>query len=439
MSTNSQPEERSLEDLENEIATLSATIQAATFQLIVLIGEMDRRDGWADPLDPNGFRSCAHWLAYRVGMSLSTARQHVRVARKLPDLPLISEAFSKGELSYSKVRAVTRIAELDSEEQLLEFARAGTASHVEKLVRRFRKANVEQETDRAVEQLQSRHLVTYFDNDGMLVVQGRLAPEQGALLLKALEVSTDELRDFQNGSAEPSPAVDDVEVSGDKMRADALARVAERALQCDAAESSNSDRFQVVVHVDAEVLADPSSDGRCELEDGPALAPETVRRLACNASVSTMAHGPDGELIPGRKTRVISTTLRRALRSRDGTGCVFPGCNCRGRDAHHIESWADGGPTVLENLVSLCRGHHTFVHEGGVSVEGAEGGGFRFIGPDGKELGVVPSVPASRHGSAEPDLGEWLDEDFEITPLTGKPTWDGERVDYDWAVMTLRP
>ena len=438
MTTQTQPEERSVEDLENEIATLSAAIQAATHQLIVLVGEMDRRDGWADPLDPNGFRSCAHWLSFRTGLSLPVARQYVRIARKLPDLPLVSEAFSKGELSYSKVRAITRIAEPDNEEQVLEFARAGTASHVEKLVRRYRKANVERETERAVEQQQSRHLVTYYDNDGMLAVRGRLAPEQGALFLKALEVSTDELRDSQNGSAEPSPAIEDAECSGDQMRADALARLAERALACDAAESSSTDRYQVVVHVDAEVLADPSSDGRCELEDGPALAPETVRRLACNASVSFLAHGPNGELTPGRKTRVISSPLRRALRSRDGTGCVFPGCTCRGRDAHHIESWAAGGPTVLENLVSLCRAHHTFVHEGGFGVEVLPEGGVRFIRPDGQELLPAPSVAASRDGSAEPSLVEWLPEDIEIGPMTGKPTWDGEQVDYEWVLMTLQ-
>ena len=361
MNTQTQPEERSFEDLEDEIATLSATIQAATYRLICLIGEVDRRDGWADPLDSNGFRSCAHWLAYRTNLSLGAARQHVRIARKLPELPLISEAFSKGEISYSKVRAATRIATPENEKQVLEFTRAGDATHVEKLVRRYRKANVEQEIDRAVEQQESRHLVTYFDNDGMLVVKGRLAPEQGALLLKALEVSTDELRDPQNGTAVPSPA----------------------------------------------------------------LAPETVRRLVCNASVSTMAHGPDGELIPGRKTRVVSTTLRRALRSRDGTGCVFPGCTCRGRDAHHIEHWGDGGPTVLENLVSLCRAHHTFVHEGGIRVEVLGDRGFRFVWPDETEVVTAPSVLASLDGSAEPDFGRWLSEGVQIGPMTGRPTWDG--------------
>ena len=162
-------------DIEDEIALLSATISAATYRLICLIGELDRRDGWADPLDNNGFRSCAHWLSWRVGHSLGTARQYVRIARALPELPLVCEAFGRGEVSYSKVRAITRIATPESEEQWLGIARRGTASHVEKLVRLTRRANVSEENDRALEHQEGRRLITYFDSDGMLVVQGRLA------------------------------------------------------------------------------------------------------------------------------------------------------------------------------------------------------------------------------------------------------------------------
>ena len=189
----------SIADIEDEIALLSATISAATYRLICLIGELDRRDGWADPLDSNGLRSCAHWLSWRVGLSLGVARQYVRVARTLPDLPRVCEAFGRGEVSYSKVRAITRIATQDNEEQWLGIARCGTASHVEKLVRLTRRANVSEKNDRALEQQDGRRLTTYFDSDGVLVVQGRLAPEQGALLMKALEVSVDELRAEEDG------------------------------------------------------------------------------------------------------------------------------------------------------------------------------------------------------------------------------------------------
>ena len=360
------------EDLEDEIAALSSAIQAATFRLLCLIGEMDRRDRFGDPMDPKGFRSTATWLSWRVGLSAGSAREHVRVARALPGLEKISKAFSRGELSYSKVRAITRIANADNEDMLLDWAMAGTASHVEKLVRKYRQADRARETDRAKRQHQERKLVAFYDHDGQLVIQGRLKPEQGALLMKALEVAQAEL-----APADDPDDLDDLDVpagtsdtprtpecpssrgrtpfdAGQRM-ADALARVAERSLAAGAAEASSQDRFQVVVHVDAEVLADPEADGRCELESGPVLAAETARRLSCDGSVLKMGHGPDNELIPGRKSRVISAPLRRALLARDGSGCRFPGCHCRGREGHHVEFWAKGGPTVLQSLLILCK------------------------------------------------------------------------------------
>ena len=436
--------ERSIEAIEDEIASLSATIQAATYRLLCLVGEYDQRSGWADPLDPNGFRSCAHWLSWRVGLDLSTARQQVRVARALPALPLISAAFGAGELSYSKVRAITRIAEPANEEMLLDWARAGTASHVEKLVRQFRRADAAQENDRARQQQTSRHLITHFDDDGMLVVRGRLTPEQGALLLEALGAAAVELGAASrgaapDGSAEPSPATDPrPKIDGRQLMADALAWVAERSLAEGAGQSLSADRFQVVVHVDAEVLAAPEADGRCELADGPAIAPHTARRLACDASTYKMEHGPEGELTAGRKTRVVSTPLRRALRARDGTRCVFPGCTHRGRDAHHVRHWADGGPTVLANIVGLCRAHHTLVHEGGYRVEPLPDGRFRFLRPDGEPLLPAPPVPAVTADPAAALTARWVPDDVTITPSTGRPTWQGEPVDYDWALDLLR-
>ena len=185
--------ERSLEELEDEIATLSATIQAATYRLLCLVEEFDRRSGWADPLDSNGFRSVAHWLSWRVGLSLATARQQVAVARKLPEMPQVAAAFGRGEVSYSKVRAISRVVNAENEEMLLNWARAGTASHLERIVREYRRSGGAVETAEAVEQQTRRTLVTYWDDDGMLVVRGRLPPEQGALLLKALDASKDEL------------------------------------------------------------------------------------------------------------------------------------------------------------------------------------------------------------------------------------------------------
>jgi hypothetical protein len=453
MNTKASPILPSVESIKDDIATLSATIQAATYQLLCLVGELDRCDGWSDSLDPDGFRSCAHWLSWRTGLGLGAARQYVRVARALPELPRLSAAFSRGELSYSKVRALTRIATAANEDSLLAWALAGSAAQVEGLVRSFRRADRLTENAQAEAREESRRLSAHFDADGMLVLRGRLAPEQGALLLKALEVSANDVdpappraaagptSSAGDGSAEPFPVSSPAAgATGQQRLADALGRLAERALAADAAAASPSaaDRFHVVVHVDAEVLANPDADGRCELEDGPAIAPQTARRLACDATVSPLFHGPRGELLPGRKRRVISAPLRRALKARDGTRCAFPGCSCRGRDAHHVKSWAGGGPTELANLLALCRRHHTLVHEGGFGIQARPDSSFGFFKPDGTPLPQAPPARAVTGDPASVLLSRWVSDGADPGPDSGQPTGAGERFDYRWAVDDLQ-
>jgi hypothetical protein len=174
-----------LEALGEQIAELSAHIEAATYRLLCLIREFDERQGWAKA----GAGSCAQWLAWRVGISAATAREKVRVARSLNDLPLVSEALRHGEISYSKARAITRVATPENEEALLTFARYGTAAHLERIIRRHRRVTADEENNRH----EGRGLHTRWDDSGMLVVQGRLTPEQGAVFLRALELAGDEL------------------------------------------------------------------------------------------------------------------------------------------------------------------------------------------------------------------------------------------------------
>jgi hypothetical protein len=416
----------SRESLEDEIATLSATLAAATYRLLLLVGELDRRGV------PDDCRSSAHWLSWREGLSLGVARQYVRVAKALPELPKISEAFGKGELSFSKVRAITRVATPALEDDLLAWARAGTASHVETLVRRFRQANREEENGRALKQRDRRGLRTYWSNDGTLVIEARLTPEQGGVFLKALDRARDTLREAEHGSAEPSAE------SGDQVMADALTLVADQSLANGSAESSGADRFQVVVHVDQEVLADPDADGRCEVENGPAVSAETARRLACDASICEMTHSPDGTIMPGRKTRVISAPLRRALQARSGTRCQYPSCGAVGRHGHHVRHWANGGETVAQNICLLCHRHHVDVHEGGVTMEALSNGGFRFFRPDGQELVAAPPLPRVDLTRGWRELVQWVPPKVEITADTGRPTWMGERPDYDWMGWCLQ-
>src|SRR5207302_1843521 len=141
----------------------------------------------------NGFRSCAHWLNWRVGLDLGAARERVRVARALGTLPLLAQALAKGELSYAKVRALTRVATPETEARLLAVGRAGTADHVERIVRGWRRMDRNAEIAEAKQQHVHRALHVYQDEDGMVVVRGRLAPEVGAVLIKALAAAREAL------------------------------------------------------------------------------------------------------------------------------------------------------------------------------------------------------------------------------------------------------
>ncbi len=173
--------------------------------------------------------------------------------------------------------------------------------------------------------------------------------------------------------------------------------------------------------MDAEVLADPAADGRSDLEDGPRVSAETSRRLACDCSVVETS---------GRKSRVVSAPLRRALRARDG-GCVFPGCTNRRCDGHHVKHWANGGETTLDNTCLLCDRHHTLVHEGGWRIQ-RDGERWRFFRPDGIEV-----VAAPVYLGADPVGDLSRSHGLGVTPDTLTPTWDGRPVDLGWAARSL--
>ena len=414
----------SLEQLDRSITELAAHIDAATHRLLVLIAEFDRRQGWA----LGGFLSCAHFLNVRIGLGIVAAREKVRVARALESLPAISQAMARGEISYSKVRAMTRIATPENEAELLTMARSGPASHVERVVREYRRvgrAGLQQ----AQRQQEGRYLNAFYDDSGMLVVEGRLPPEVGAVVLAALEGAQRAV----DASAESSG--DRTERPGQR-RADALSLLAERALPA-LGMAGRGEPYQVVVHVDAAVLADAEEDGECCLENGPAIAGETARRLSCDAPVVSMVHGPDGApLSVGRKSRRVSTALHRALRARDRT-CVFPGCTRTGREVHHVTHWADGGATDPENLALLCPAHHAAVHEGGVTLEGRAPDGLVFRTAAGYPITGRPAAPALPEDPVATLLQQNRDEGLDIGPATSRISWWGERLDAGLAVSNL--
>ena len=398
--------------LGDEIAELSAHLDAATARLLELIRAFDARGGWN-----TGFRSCAAWLSWRVGLDLGAARERVRVARALGTLPLLAQALARGELSYAKVRALTRVATPETEVRLLGVGRAGTAAP-------------------------SRALRVYQDEDGMVVLKGRLEPEVGALVMQALAAARESLYQrarqratFNAGAggvAEETPSVS-------QQQADALALLAETALDHGLDPGTPGERYQVVVHVDAKVLADPEQPGQSVLEGGTRVSAETSQRLACDASRVVMRHDPEGRVVEiGARTRTIPPALRRALEHRD-QGCRFPGCHGRFTQGHHLRHWAHGGPTTLSNLALLCRRHHRAVHEEGYQVARLPDGTLQFRRPNGHPLPEVPP-PAAVPADPIKALHESHDaQGLRVHARTGCPSWLGEPLNVGWAIDVLHP
>jgi hypothetical protein len=381
------------------IAETAAVIDVATHRFLSQLREFDRVDGWHRA----GALSCAHWLSWRVGMDLGAAREKVRVARALEELPVIDAALRKGEISYSKVRAMTRVATAENEAELLGMARAATGAQLEKICRLKRMVNgLAGESARDVEG--RRYVVERATEDGMVSIQMRLLPEEAARVMKALEVA------------------------GGGNRADGAVALADAALSGEIGEAGSvRPPVEVVVHVQAGDL-----EGRTELGDG--VSAEVSRRLLCDAGVVPMLEDERGKTIDvGRKTRTIPAALRRALDARDG-GCRFPGCTNRiFTDAHHVEHWLDGGETNLDNTVLLCRRHHRYLHEHGFEVERV-GEALVFRDPGGQ---VVPAQGLRWEVAVDPAAvaGAWSGR--RVTAETNAPGWDGERVDYDLCVAAL--
>jgi len=434
-----------LNHMANDITELAAHLDAGTFRLLQLIGEFDKEEGWEGP----GINSCAHWLNWKCGMSMGSARERVRVARALPELPAISAAFRVGKVSYSKVRAMTRVATPENETALLQIALHGTASHVETQVRLYRR----EKRIEALEEENLRHghreLSWYTDDDGYWVLKGRFTAEQGALLQKALERAGDEL--FEEQKDVPAAVAEEVErkipldrTSPDPVslkRADAFMRVVEGFL-ADADgrgpgnDQSGGDRYMINLHTDIETLKEDGSGVEAELEERGHVPAETCRRLACDcARVDWHEDSQGAPLSVGRKTRSIPPAIRRALKRRDG-GCRFPGCTCkRFVDAHHIRHWADGGETSMDNLVLLCRTHHRLVHEAGYGVRFVAGEGAVFHMPDGS---IIPQGPEMRsRGNVFALITDNQKSGLNITPETAVPDWHGEQMDNSTAVEML--
>ncbi len=468
------------------ITLLAGHINAAQHRFLKLLAALIERDAWSDG---GGIKSPAHWLNYYCGIALGAAREKVRVAKCLAELPQIDEAFASGAISYSKVRAMTRNATPKNEAYLLNIARYGTAHHVEMLLGKYRRVqrlvqgdgkdqSEFKEADIAAVQFTGRELNWHYDDDGMLVIRGRLTPEDGAMFIKAIngvmaqldqppansetQISSDHTSESKNvpaGTLSPNHAQEfqkDVPAGTfsvakenkphtfPQKRADALTLLAEQSFlysEGDLAPLSPPQRHQLIIHIEKDSLMQGNTHN-CSIEQGPFLSPASARRLACDTSLLTVLEDSEGNVLNiGRKTRSVSSALRRALTIRDHC-CRFPGCTeARFVDAHHIHHWCDGGETSLENLVLLCRRHHRLVHEQGFDVINRGAGRFEFRQPDRQ---VLPEALYPQFREQE-DYVEGLAIErehqrmgVEIDEFTAITKWKGERMDYSMGVGSLQ-
>ena len=371
------PADRAVDDLDRVICRLVRQMNAESYRMLELVREFDDRFGWAKW----SFKCCAEWLAWRCGISLSAAREKVRTAQALHALPAISAAFAAGRVSYSKVRALTRVAHATDEDLLLAYALETTAAQVEERCRQIR--NVLPESQHGARRAWERRSLSVWRNEaaGTLRIAVEVPIDEGELITRALdcavaagEVSTD---------VDPDAIAESKGTAWRAQQADALVAVAKAYLHTggagDSERGATADHYQVVVHVDQAALR--GGAGRADLPI------DTIKRLTCDGSMITLVEDEHGTPLDlGRKQRTLSTALKRALLSRD-RGCSFPGCHrTRYLDAHHLHHWAEGGDTSLDNLMLLCTHHHRCLHENGFRIEREAGGALRFTRPDGRTI-----------------------------------------------------
>ena len=416
-SSNLDPTAMPVEVLEAELCRRAANMTSAEAEWLGLLAEFDRRQGWASW----GCVSCASWLSWQLGLDLGAAREKVRVAKALEQLPRLAAAMATGRLSYSKVRALTRIANEYNEPDLVDLALSATSHQVERIVAAYRRC--EPAAESADEQAHRDRGVWTRTSDAQCEIMVRLPAEAAKALLGAVDRFV--VKDLAAGSV---PA----------RRADALVALAEHAVATEAEAGRPDTRYLATVVLTPDVLeADHESGGCCAVATGEGTAGDvevstptsTAARMLCDAVLEGLVCDEDGDpLRLGRRRRIVSPRLRRALWFRD-RGCRFPGCSNRGwLDAHHVRHWLDLGRTEKENLVLLCRTHHRFVHEEHWTIHGDPDGEVVFRSPTGRLVTSGPPVVIGDAGAIDA-RGR--------SPEDSRCGWAGDRLDLGDVVATL--
>lgn len=341
--------------------------------LLEKIEAYDREELWKQ----DGVHSMTDWLTYRRSMARQDADELVKVARTLPQLPVIKAAFAEGRLCWSKVKLLASFVPPEedgfwaSEAQKHSFA---SLERVSRLARRI----MREDAERAVRR---RFLDFSVDKPtGDVKMRARMPAAEGALVRVAIDRILEEIPWEPNGTANPYG-----------RSADALVALASTRITQDA----DTDRATVVVHADADALN--HIHGTAELDDGTSIASETARRLACDSRMQLIFHSTDGIVGVGRTTRTVPRWLRRQLQKRD-KGCRFADCGrTRALQAHHMVHWAHGGRTDIDNLILLCPFHHRLVHEFGWRLILDGQGRVRTVRPDGRPLRTGSFVLPQEH------------------------------------------
>ncbi|MGH8891023.1 MAG: HNH endonuclease [Acidothermaceae bacterium] len=410
-----------LDELAAEIVSAAGRLSAATCAWLLLVAKFDAASGHVRA----GFASTAHWLSFACGLAHRTAVEQVRVARALAAHEALSREMGAGRLSYSHVRAISRVAgptEHQLVDELIEVAQYGTVAHLETIVRGFRTVDdIEGNSTRDV-----REYVKHSWNDSSLwQLSARLDPERGEVISSAIKSLAER--------EELSPA-------------DALVRLAEIGLAAlaDADKPPRAlrghERAAVVVHLDAANLqpaVEPRSAERARpfarITNGPGLPWRVVERLLCAGRIRPMVFDGESALDVGRTQRLVTERQYRALIVRHHGHCAVPGCsNVKGLDGHHVIPWSQGGRTDLDNLILLCEPHHLGVHNDELFVTAQRRGRFTFTRTDGTSM--MPAPTKDDHSGSVLQLHEAHDA---VAPNAATGNWTGQRLEPEYAVSVL--
>lgn len=409
-----------LADLETAICQWAGRIASATCAWLALLAAFDRRGGWAGA----GVRSCAHWLSWRCGLSSRAARDHLATAHALTRLPLIRAAFAAGTVSYSKVRAITRVAEPHTEDSWLNHALHCTSGQLERLVRAYRQHSAP--PDERARQRAVRRVTWRTDDDGMLHLTAVLAPEEAAQLVTALDAA---------GASLTAPAA----AESDSRAADALAALADAYLHHQA-PGLVEPTHTLTVHVQAPTLGGEASPGPeaaaaawSETSPQVSLPPAALQRLACDGMIRTLIEDVGGNpLRLGRRRRLPTRRLRAAVFARDRGTCQYPGCtHTRWLHIHHLTPWSEGGRTDLDGLTLICGAHHRQVHDEGITLRRSPDGTITAHLQDGNVFSPAPPI---RPGPAPADT--LARDTAHVTPHAVR-TRDGGRLHLDDSLIVL--